>query len=239
MRVALYQCRALTADLNGNLARLEQMAMACAAAGADLLVLPELYLTGYRLGARLHECALAPTHPVLSRVAAIARQQHIALALGYPERGPDGIRNVAALWDEQGECRLQYAKINLFGEQEALDFLPGQELKTVDWHGYRLGLLICYDVECPETVAQLAALGADLILAPTANMQPYVAAARLAGPARALEQSVHLVYANYVGAEADLSYTGLSGIFGPQGIELARAGETETLLVAELPARGE
>ncbi|WP_409421760.1 nitrilase-related carbon-nitrogen hydrolase [Pseudaeromonas sp. ZJS20] len=239
MRVALYQCRAWTADLDSNLARLEQMAAACAGAGANLLVLPELYLTGYRLGDRLPALALAPTHPALARVAAIARQQKIALVLGYPELGQDGIRNVAALWDEQGECRLRYAKINLFGEQETVDFLPGQELTTVAWHGYHLGLLICYDVECPETVARLTAQGADLILAPTANMQPYVAAARLAGPARTLEQSVYLVYANYAGEEADLSYTGLSGIFGPQGMELARAGETETLLLAELPARGE
>jgi 5-aminopentanamidase len=104
----------------------------------------------------------------------------------------------------------------------------------VQLDGIRVGLLICYDVEFPESVRLLALAGADLIAVPTALMDPFGAVARILVPARAVENQVFLAYANRTGREGDLDYCGLSCVVGPDGAELTRAGRGEQLLLADL-----
>ncbi len=236
MRVAVYQCRALTGDIRANLNRLAATARGAAACGAEILVLPEMYLTGYALGARTAELAMRPGDAALAEVAALARGHRIALVLGYPGRDGDAVYNMATLWDAAGNPVADYAKIHLFGDEERRVFTPGEALRTAALGAVSAGLLICYDVEFPDPARRLAAAGCGLILAPTANMMPYTAAASVAVRARALENAVPVVYANYVGVEGALTYTGLSAIAGPDGNDIARAGsEAEVLLVAEVP----
>jgi predicted amidohydrolase len=76
-----------------------------------------------------------------------------------------------------------------------------------------------------------------VILAPTANMQPFTHVVRHTVPAMAANHGVTIAYANFCGTEGDLTYVGGSLIAGPHGEVLAQAGETPALLVAEVPPR--
>jgi predicted amidohydrolase len=240
MLIAAYQCRAMTGDVAGNLRRLDQIACSAACAGAEILVLPELYLTGYALGDRLEALAFATDAPALCEVSAIAKRHGLSIALGYPQRLDNGVANMAALWDSSGHLIVRYQKINLFGEAENRAFVCGSDLNisplTTRQSVVNVGLLICYDMEKAATVSAITDRGCELILAPTANMEPYRNAALVSVRARALETATSLVYANYVGNEGSLTYTGLSAIIGPDGEDLARAGsQGEALLIAEVP----
>jgi predicted amidohydrolase len=101
-------------------------------------------------------------------------------------------------------------------------------------NGWNIGLLICYDVEFPEAVRELALAGADLVLVPTALMQAYSRIPEVLLPARAYESQLYLAYANYCGNEQQLTYCGNSLIVSPTGEIRARGGRQTTLLIADI-----
>lgn len=174
MRVALYQCPPLPLDVAGNLKRLHQLAQE--ANDADLLVLPEMFLTGYNIGVEAVG-ALAETQdgPSAQSIAALAKNSGVAILYGYPERGADGqIYNAVQLIDANGQRLCNYRKTHLFGDLDNSMFSAGDDdFPLVELNGWKLGFLICYDLEFPENTRRLALAGAELILVPTANMVPF------------------------------------------------------------------
>ena len=239
LRVAALQCRALSGDVDANLERLRTYAQHTSALGAEVLVLPEMYLTGYAIGDRLETLALKTHDPVLGSVSAISREFGLALVVGYPEQRGADFFNVASLWQADGSLACTYAKRQLFGPQEKARYRAGTEHPVCKVAGVQSSLLICYDVEFAEPSRAIARAGAEVIFAPTANMQPYALAAELQPRARAFENGVAMAYVNYVGQEGDLTYTGLSVIVGMDGEVLARAGsQSECLLMADIPLQG-
>lgn len=237
MRIALYQCPPLPLDVSGNLQRLAQKASEAAAQGVDLLVCPEMFLTGYNIGAEA-AFSLAEDRDGHSaeQVAAIAQTAGIAILYGYPERSSDGqIYNAVQLIDAQGRGLCHYRKTHLYGELDKSMFaVAGDEFPVVELNGWCLGLLICYDVEFPENTRRLALAGADLILVPTANMAPYDFVAEVTVRARAFENQCYVAYANYCGSEGDIHYCGLSSLCAPDGSRLALAAQDETLIIGTL-----
>lgn len=236
MRIALYQCQACTADVARNLERLHAAALSAAATGAQLLLCPEMMLTGYNLGrARIQTLAEPRDGPGAARVAAIAAAAGIAIAYGYPERADGDVFNAARLVDRHGAPCLDYRKTHLFGAAERAVFSAGDTVgmtATVD--GWQVSLLICYDVEFPESVRLCALAGAELVLVPTALMQPYERLPAVLMPARAHENQLYVAYANYCGQEGDLDYCGNSVIAAPDGRCLGTAAQDEILLFAEI-----
>lgn len=139
------------------------------------------------------------------------------------------------LIDAQGERLANYRKSHLFGDLDHAMFSAGDAaLPIVELNGWKLGLLICYDLEFPENARRLALAGAELILVPTANMQPYEFIADVTVRARAIENQCFVAYANYCGHEGELQYCGQSSIAAPNGSRPALAGLDEALIVAEL-----
>ncbi|MDN5789201.1 carbon-nitrogen hydrolase family protein [Pseudorhodobacter sp.] len=237
MRIACLQTTPIRPADGDGMARLAATVAKAAAQGADLLVTPEMFLTGYNIGAPLVEGLAQPADGVWAgQIAGLARDHRVAVAYGYPERGADGtIYNAAQLIDEHGVPVLNYRKTHLYGAVDRTQFAPGTARSSVvDWRGWKLALSICYDVEFPELIRAAALDGADLILTPTANMVPYDSVATRLVPARAEENGVFMVYANYVGAEGAFSYCGKSCVCSPGGDDLARASQAETLLIADL-----
>jgi predicted amidohydrolase len=219
--------------------RLGVMARAAAAAeGAGLLIFPELFLTGYNIGAEnVRALAQAADGPAAQEAAAIARRHGIALLYGYPERSDGAVYNSALLLGKDGVARANFRKVHLWGEIDKSVFAAGDDPAVVaEIDGVRIGILVCYDVEFPEAVRGLALRGADLIAVPTAQMQPFEFVSRSLIPTRAYENSVFVAYANHCGAEGALVYTGESCMAGPDGSVLARAGLGEELISAELDA---
>lgn len=240
MRIALYQCPPLPLDVGGNLQRLAQQASIAADQGADLLVFPEMFLTGYNIGADA-AFALAEVRdgPSAQKVMAIAQTTGVAILYGYPERSNDGqIYNAVQLIDAQGVSVGHYRKTHLFGDLDnAMFAASGDDFQLIELNGWHLGLLICYDVEFPENTRRLALAGADLILVPTANMKPYDFVADVTIRARAFENQCYVAYANYCGHEGEIEYCGLSSIAAPDGSRIAVAADDETLIIGTLNRR--
>ena len=237
MRIALYQCPPLPLEPAANLDRLRQRAAEAARRGAALLVTPEMYLSGYNIGLEAVSRLAQPADgDWAEQVAGIAREHGVALLYGYPERSAKGyIYNSVQLIDAQGQRLGNYRKTHLFGELDRSMFSAGgDDYPLLELNGWKLGMLICYDVEFPENVRRLALAGADAILVPTANMEPYDFVCDVLVRARAFESQCYLAYANYCGAEGEIRYCGLSSVSAPDGSQAAICGREETLAFADL-----
>ncbi|KAA0950171.1 MULTISPECIES: carbon-nitrogen hydrolase family protein [unclassified Pseudomonas] len=235
MRVALYQCPPLPLDVAGNLKRLHQVALE--ATGADLLVLPEMFLSGYNIGVEaVGALAESQDGESAQAIANLAKICGLAILYGYPERADDGqIYNAVQLIDANGQRLCNYRKTHLFGDLDHSMFSAGDDdFPIVELNGWKLGFLICYDLEFPENARRLALAGAELILVPTANMVPYDFIADVTVRARAFENQCYVAYANYCGHEEDIHYCGQSSIAAPDGQRVAQAGLDEALIVGTL-----
>lgn len=225
LQLSLLQHSPAPADINANLDRLEQAAADAASHGSSLLVTPECGITGYDMPEEdACKAAFTSDGPVAQRIADIAQRHSLAILFGYME-ARDGQRfNSVQLIDEKGDTLLHYRKSHLWGDLDRQLFSAGNQLAPViSFKGWRLGVLICYDVEFPETVRALALAGAQLVLVPTALMQPFRFVADHMICVRAAENQVYVAYANLVGAERNTIYEGCSTIAGPLGDVLAKA----------------
>ena len=234
--VAVAQCETVAGDVEANLDMIRRIASEAADGGADLLVLPEMVLTGYAIGSeRLAQLAEPLDGPSMRKVADLCRKLGLAICFGHPEYDGHRIYNALTLIDESGRSLLNGRKMHLYGAVDAEQFCRAEALpSTVIWHGWKIGAAICYDIEFPETARLLAVQGADLICVPTANMVGFDAVSEVLLPARGLENQVYVAYANLCGSDEVYQYNGISVIVGPDGKTLARAERGEALLYAEL-----
>ena len=171
IKVAGLQTAGTPGDVGANLEELAQAAAEARGSGADLLITPEMFVTGYNIGDRVHELATAE---LLKPAQDIAARLGIALLLGAPERTGEGTYNSVFFIDDAGHVVARYRKSHLFGDVDRQRFLAGDEpFGLVEFRGVRIAMLICYDIEFPE-VARVASLqGAHLIAVPTAQMEPF------------------------------------------------------------------
>jgi len=236
LQMSLLQHAPTPEALTVSLQRIDHYAKVAADSGSDLLLLPEASVTGYNisLDAAKH-MAERRDGEAFNKIAAIARRNHIAIVYGYIEQDGDVLYNSTQFIDEAGESIGHYRKTHLWGDLDRQLFQQGETFEPlVNYKNWKIGLLICYDVEFPETVRHHALSGADLILIPTALMHPWDFVATHVTRVRAAENQVYLAYANYCGVENSLEYAGKSCIAGPDGDALAHADTDEALLCATL-----
>ncbi len=234
--LALWQCP-YAPDPTEALARLDTTAAQARAQGAELLLCPEMSLTGYQIGAPAVAALAEPADGALAQAVATLAQRHgIAIVYGYPEQNAQGKPyNAVQFIGADGERLANYRKTHLFGDIDRAQFSPGPQASVVfEWNGWRLGLLICYDIEFPEPARDLALQGVDAILVPTANMIDFDEVQRVLLPARALENRMFVAYANACGQEGDTTYGGLSTACAPMGEVLRQAGRDEQLMLCKL-----
>lgn len=233
MILGLYQGPSPDGDDARALATVARMLAAAAAAGADLVVFPELYLPGYNHAA-IPERAQPAGGAWEQALAAACRAAGCGLAIGLAERDGAQVFNTALAYDAAGQELARYRKVQLYGPRENALFTPGDGFGTFPFKGRRCGLMICYDVEFAPHVRALAAAGAEVLLVPTANSEPFRHVSAVTVPAQAVNHGVVIAYANLCGPDGNTTYTGLSCIAGPDGEKLASAGRGEALLVADL-----
>jgi predicted amidohydrolase len=165
-------CRQLVpaiADLSANIAMTTAAIRESVGAGAQIVIVPELALSGYMLDSvdEARSVAITPSHPVFADWArAVAEVDGVAVG-GFTELGDDGlIYNSAAVVGAAGVLAV-YRKVHLW-DKEKLLFTPGSAAPpVVDTPVGRIGVLICFDLEFPEFPRSLALRGAELIAAPT------------------------------------------------------------------------
>jgi predicted amidohydrolase len=204
---------------------------------ADLVVFPELFLTGYDLGTA-RTSALELDGPELARVRAAAARARTAVVVGFAERrGHARVANSAACIGTDGELRAVYRKACLFGH-EAEVFETGEQLVVADLAGRAVGLLICFDMEFPEPARALARGGADLLVTVAANMEPFLSDHRIAGQARALDNRLPHLYVNRWGDEAGLRFIGGTRALQPDGTIAAEAPDGVAVLEVTVPSPG-
>ncbi|WP_369239537.1 carbon-nitrogen hydrolase family protein [Streptomyces sp. R21] len=234
MRTALLQSSGRPGSVVENLKVLDEAAGRAAAAGAGLLVAPEMFLTGYAIGDDIARLAESADGDSADAVAETAGRHGVAIAYGYPERAGEDVFNSVQLISADGSRLANYRKTHLFGCFERDHFTPGdQPVVQAELDGLRIGLMICYDVEFPENVRAHALAGTDLLLVPTAQMHPFQFVAESVVPVRAFENQMYVAYVNRVGQEGEFEFVGLSTLAGPDGIARARAGRAEELVFAD------
>lgn len=236
MLIAALQMQPVAGDVTANRARIDRAAETARSMGAGLLVTPELSLTGYGQFRRFDVLAEPKDGPMVAGLQQLADRLDLAIAAGFPERDGEAIYNTAVTVRPRA-APVFYRKTHLYGPMENRTFRRGTAIPEVFALGsLRAAMLICYDVEFPEMVRGLAMAGADLLIVPTALPRGRSArhCAQLLVPARAMESQVFIAYADLCGSEDRIDYEGRSVIAGPDGEALARAGEGETLLFAEI-----
>lgn len=219
-------------DVAANLQRLDTAAGSAAAGGADLLVTPELFVTGYDIGELIPDLA---KQDLLSPIRAIAKAHRIAVVAGLPEETDGSVYNTAYFVDELGRIAGRHRKAHLFGELDRRYFTAGDgAVSVVSYRGVKVAMMICYDVEFPETVRMAALSGSHLIVVPTAQMEPFTFVAEHLVRTRAWENQVYLAYVNHDGKEGDTVYVGGSSIVAPNGDILANIDTGEGLIFATI-----
>jgi predicted amidohydrolase len=246
MRIGFYQFQPRFGRRRENA---EAVARAVREAGADLLVAPELAVSGYVFASREESAALSETLPGPSTelLAAACRAAGGRVVLGIAERAPDGFYNSAALVGPDGVEGV-YRKAHLFGE-EKLHFSAGRTgfpVFSLEAGGQRVrvGMLVCFDHFFPEAARSLALAGAQIICHPSNLVLPEYA--QLSSRVRSIENRVFWVLANRYGTEdrgggRELAFTGASQVTAPDGRVLARApAEGDDLQVVEIdPAQAD
>lgn len=243
LHVAFAQTRPVWGDLAGNLEAVRRLLHDSIFAhrdtenSVDLLVLPELFASGYvfRDRGELESLAENENGLTLNALRRWAETSKATIVAGFPERESDAIFNSAALVSPSGEIRV-YRKIHLF-DRERLLFEPGDRPFEA-WDvatprgSARVGVLICFDWFFPESARSLALDGAEILLHPANLVLPWCQEAMRT---RCLENRVIAVTANRVGkderepapSDLNLTFTGQSQIVGVRGDVLRRAGVAE------------
>lgn len=227
-------------ELDGKRARLDWLRTSLekmADAKADLVLLPELYACGYNIGDALIERAEPIDGALFAEMKRIAIEFGVSIHFGFAERSGETLYNSALCVSSNGQLLCHQRKLAIPPGFERKYFTPGQGCTLFELNGVKIASLICYDAEFPETVRHVAALGAQLVLVPTALSANWAWVAETMIPTRAFENGVYLAYANSCGEENGLEYLGGSVIAAPDGEILARAGHKPMNLFADVEAR--
>lgn len=205
----------------------ETMSSLARSAGAfDLLVFPELAVTGYDLRDADHARALAEPFDrgaTAEWAVTLANDCQGAIVVGYAEASGETIFNSCLMALPDGRV-YNYRKIHLFSREKDLFTTGDSPAPVIDTPFGRVGLMICFDWIFPETMRSLALAGAQIVVHPSNLVLPYCQRAMYA---RCVENRVFAITANRIGTETqagrELTFTGASQILSPQGETLSSA----------------
>ncbi len=228
LRVACVQFVAAAADMDANAGRICGWMQRAKAERCDLVVFPELIMSGYLAPAAMSAVAASLDAAPVRAVRAAAAELGIAAAFGYPELAPGGLKhNSLVLVDSRGSLAAVYRKMHLW-DTEAVWAAGGTEVPVADLGPARATGWICFDTRFPE-VARMAALGgAEVAVVPTAWLGP-AEEWELSLRARALDNSLFVAGADII--DAAIGCHGHSMIVDPKGRILARARAGEEGLI--------
>jgi omega-amidase len=218
-----------------NLQKADDLAAAASRCGSNLLLLPELWSTGYDLN-RAAEFASAPGEGMHAAMADLARRYRLHVCGSVLTRLPSGkIGNTAALFDPQGTMLAQYTKLHLFrpmAEDRHLE--SGDAVAVVDTTWGKTGLAICYDLRFPELFRIHALHGARLVLLVAEWPQPRLMHWQTLLRARAIENQLFVAACNRVGTSNGSHFFGHSCIIDPWGETIVESSDEEVLLTATI-----
>jgi predicted amidohydrolase len=226
MQVGFVQFNPTFGDKTANVRRVTHL---IARVNADLLVLPELFNTGYLFSSEseLEELAEGiPSGATTRALKKLAEERNVYLVAGIAEEADGKFYNSAVLVSPSGEVKI-YRKAHLFNEEKRW-FTPGNTpFEVYDIGLAKIGMMICFDWFFPEVTRILSLKGAQIICHPANLLLPYCQNAMVT---RCLENRVFAITCNRTGIEErsitnSLRFTGKSQIVNPEGTVLTQAGE--------------
>jgi predicted amidohydrolase len=233
MKAGVFQCdgAGLTPE-----ARLGKLARAVEGQSLDLVVCPELFMSGYHVGEQLHELAEPADGPFAQHAAQLARSVGTAIVYGYPERDGDSVLQLGAghrgRWHHP--CQPSQAGHSAGQRGRLVCTGPGPHAVPAWRHDLRAAHLLRRRVSRGRACRLPGRC--RTVIVPTALSDQWDQVADRVMPARAFENGCWVLYANHAGAENGLAYHGGSCIVGPQGRDAARAGAAEQLITATIDA---
>ncbi|MFQ6100435.1 MAG: carbon-nitrogen family hydrolase [Anaerolineae bacterium] len=234
LTIALAQIDVTIGQPEDNLVRAWEFAAQAQEAGADLLLLPELWFHGYDLE-QAEERAAPLGEGGFAHMAALAREFGLHLAGSTLERHAGGVSNTCAFYAPDGTLLGAYRKIHLFRMMREPRYLaPGDHLTLCPTPWGPTGLTICYDLRFPEPLRAMALAGAVLFLAPAQWPLKRIEAWLLLARARAVENELFVAACNRVGSDGDITFPGRSLVVDPWGHALVEGDDQERLLIAQI-----
>lgn len=234
MRILAAQIDPIELEPEANLERAVKLIASAASAGAELLVLPETWSTGYDLPAARQ---LRDRSEAILRPLADAARAHGVAVVGSMVL-PDGndAANAAVLITADGSIGLRYAKshlIDVYREKEI--FRAGRTAPTVELGGTRLGVAICYDLRFPELFRAFVDDDAEVLVVVAEWPAQRIGHWELLLRARAVENQAWVIGLNRVGSDRSTTYGGRSQVIDPWGTVVALApADAEAELVVDL-----
>ena len=240
IRIALAQINSKRQNKKENLQKIEEFTKKARNQAADLIVFPELSLTGYVMRDQVYEQAETIPGPSSRIIESISRKNGIAIVFGMPElskKAKATIFNTAVFVGTRGligKYRKMYLPTHSVFEEKRY-FRPGHQTVTLNTALGNIGLCICYDLFFPEVCRLTRLKGAQLIVVISASPAVRKNYFEVLTTARALENTAFLAYVNMVGVEDGLQFWGGSRLIGPTGDLLAIAKyDQEDLVVCDL-----
>lgn len=223
-------------DKSRNFARALELLAAEPPVPGSLVVLPEMFSTGFSYNVAI-TCQTEAREDE-SFLARLADEFEVTVLGGAVSRDSSGrIHNEAVAFGPDGSLLARYAKQRLFSPGgESAAHSPGETTVTFPWNGFTVAPLVCYDLRFPELFRRAVAQGADLLAViaawPARRERHWLTLLQ----ARAIENQAYVVGVNRVGQDPQATYSGRSVIVDPHGIIVADAGQSETLVTAKVHA---
>ena len=206
----------------------------------DLVIFPELAITGYECGDLYEELAEPfPEGESIGVFCEQAKKYGVHIVFGFVEKaekdGKPVVYNSAALIDDQGKPLECYRKTHLVDGEETRYFEKGTEYNVFDTSIGKIGIMICWDMAYPEVARILALKGAEIIAVPAAwETEPNEGDWEIVNTARSFDNVLYLASCNHVGTDRELTFFGRSQIVGPLGRQLTAAGDSDEIISAEV-----
>ncbi len=236
-KIALVQMQPALGDKARNLEIIEK---AIRSTDAEVLAFSEMFLTGYTLRDRYMELAESVDGPSVKALQEMASQHERWLIVGMPELDPDrtGVLYNSALVVSPEARPETYRKMILanFGPfEEDLYFARGEKMPIFETPVGKMGIEICFDIFFPEITKLYALEGADIVTCISASPSTTREFFEKILPARAIENTIFIAYANLVGTEQNMTFWGGNQLIGPRG-NLKAGGKpfVEGLVKAEI-----
>ena len=235
VRVASIQMQVMSAQPLKNIVRAEGFINDAVRAGANALLLPELWTTGYSLD-RFDTLAEEFHGETLSFLQDAAKRHKVSIIGGsFPEKRADGIYSTCYTIGPDGAVLSSYSKQHLFPLLKEPQYLQmGEAGSVTNTASGKWASLICFDIRFPESARELAYDDARVLWVPAEWPQVRLEHWRTLLRARAIENQLFVVASNRCGTGDSTQWGGHSTIIDPWGNILAEAGDDETVLVADL-----
>ncbi|MEM3553685.1 MAG: carbon-nitrogen hydrolase family protein [Candidatus Bathyarchaeia archaeon] len=237
---ALAQISCQRGDKKANIQKIEEFTAKAKRQGAELVIFPELSLTGYTVRDELYELAERIPGPSTDAIEGIAKKYKVYIVFGVPElseKAQATIYNTAVLVGPEGYIR-KYRKMHLPTHsvfEEKRYFRQGYQASAFETAIGKIGLIICYDIFFPEVCRLTRLEGAQMIVCISASPAVRKSFFETLTVARAIENAVFLAYVNLVGIEDGLQFWGGSRLIAPNGKIIAKAKyDEEDLVVGEV-----